>query len=635
METPIVEILKKYWHHQSFRSLQEDIIQSVISGRDTIALLPTGGGKSICFQVPGMYLDGVCLVISPLIALMRDQVDNLKKRGIKAVAVNSSLNHREIDTALDNAVYGSTKFLYVSPERLKTDMFLARLPKMKVALLAIDEAHCISQWGHDFRPAYREIAAIRELIPKVPVIALTATATPKVVHDIAEQLALRDPAIYQKSFTRSNLIYVVQKETHKLARTINVVKRVGGTGIVYCSSRLETVRQANLLRANGISALPYHAGMDSKARRETQEMWIGNKAQIVVATNAFGMGIDKPDVRFVIHLDLPQSVEAYFQEAGRAGRDEKTAYATMFITDEDTERLKERVRSQVPERETLLQVYKALSNYYQLALGSLKLDSVAFDLADFCKKFSFKQSLTLQALKMLEQAGYITLSEAVFTPSYITFLIQNKDLYSFEVGHPKFEALIHLLLRGFEGVFDQPTRINEEKIARMLRVKPEDVRDQLRYLRELRVLHYQEQTDLPFITFPSHRVRAEELIIDKNMLRDYQERMLGKMQSVVNYVQNGLVCRSRQLVAYFGESSSDDCGRCDTCLNKKKRIPQAEFDQIRKALEEELTAEARPLNNLLTAKAFPEESVLIVLRWLIDGDLARVGDENMVQMGKL
>jgi ATP-dependent DNA helicase RecQ len=634
MDTPVVEILKKYWGHQSFKPLQEDIIQSVISGKDTIALLPTGGGKSICFQVPGLYFEGLCIVVSPLIALMRDQVDNLKKRGIKAVAVNSSLTHREIDTALDNAVYGDPKFLYVSPERLKTDMFIARLPKMKVALLAIDEAHCISQWGHDFRPAYREIAKLREIIPRVPVVALTATATPRVVSDIAGQLAMKNPAIFQKSFTRSNLIYVIQKEHHKLARTLNAIKRIGGSGIVYCSSRLETVRQANLLRANGVAALPYHAGMDSKARRETQDLWVSNKAQVVVATNAFGMGIDKPDVRYVIHLDLPQSMEAYFQEAGRGGRDEKTAYAIMLINDEDVLRLQERVQSQVPEKETLIQVYKALSNYYQLALGSIKLDSVAFDLAAFSKKYNMKPALTLQALKMLEQAGYITLSEAVFTPSYITFLLQSKALYSFEVGHPTFEPLIHFLLRSYEGVFDQPTRINEENIARNLKTTAEKVREQLRHLKELRVMEYQEQTDLPFITFPAHRVKADELIIDREMLKDYHERMLGKMQSMANYAQNSLVCRSRQLVAYFGESSADDCGRCDVCLSRKKRIDRAAFDKIRTAIESELSGEGKSLNELKSIKAFPEEDALIVLRWLTDNAKVKVSDELLLKMAE-
>jgi ATP-dependent DNA helicase RecQ len=626
MDNSVVDILKKYWGHQSFRPVQEDIIRSVISGRDTLALLPTGGGKSVCFQVPGMYLPGVCIVISPLIALMRDQVDNLKKKGIKATAINSSLNYKEIDAALDNAVYGDTKFLYLSPERLKTDIFQARLAKMKVGLIAIDEAHCISQWGHDFRPAYREIAALRESLPQVPIVALTATATPQVADDICEQLAMKNPARFQKSFTRENLIYVVQTESHKLARMLNIIRRMGGAGIVYCTSRGETVRQANLLRANGIAALPYHAGMDSKARRETQELWLENKVQVVVATNAFGMGIDKPDVRFVIHTDLPHSIEAYFQEAGRGGRDEKTAYAVMLLTDEDVHSSRERVRNQVPRREDVVQVYRALANHLQLALGSNMLRPIPFDLPSFCKKYQLKPALTLQCFKVLELEEYLQMSDAFWNPATLQFRIRGQALYNFEVGNPKLEPLLHFLLRSYEGLFDQPVRIYEDAIARALKVNTAQIKEHLKHLHELRIVDYQEQTDLPMLTITRERVKPDTMTLRPKVLQSMRERIEGKMEAMVRYATNPFVCRSKQLVSYFGESLAKPCGKCDVCLSANKKVSAMLFEQIRSALREELKPGAAPIGTLKTTKRFPQQEALHVLRWLIDNEEVNIND---------
>ncbi len=540
-----------------------------MAGRDTLALLPTGGGKSICFQVPAMAMEGVCIVISPLIALMNDQVQNLKKRGIPAIAINSSLSKTEIDHALDNAIYGNTKFIYLSPERLKSDIVLARLAKMKVSLIAVDEAHCISEWGHEFRPAYREIAEIRELLPQAPIIALTATATPDVELDIVEKLALREPQIFKKSFVRNNLIYVVAEETNKLSRMLNIIKKLGGSGIVYASTRKETLRQARLLRGNGISAIAYHGGMDYKARNEAQALWVANKAQVVVATNAFGMGIDKPDVRFVIHINLPPSVEAYFQEAGRGGRDGKTAYAIYLKDQYDVADLQQRVQAMIPEKIDIMRTYRALTNYFQLALGSKMGEPAPFDIKAFAKKYDLPAITTYHCLKILEYFEYISLTEAVFSPSKLQIRVGSQALYSFEVGHPKFENLLQLLLRSYEGLFDQYVRINENNIGVRLKLSAASVKEQLNYLQELRILRYEEQTDLPFISFPNERITPDALQLDKEYMRLREQRNRARMEAMVGYTANGLVCRSRQLVAYFGESKSTDCGRCDVCLRTK------------------------------------------------------------------
>lgn len=629
MENQLIDILKKFWGHQGFRPLQEEIVQSVLSGKDTMALLPTGGGKSICFQVPAMALEGVCIVISPLIALMNDQVHNLRLRGISAVAINSALSSREIDIALDNAVYGSVKFIYLSPERLQSDIVKVRIQKMKVALVAVDEAHCISEWGHDFRPAYRQIAEMRQLLPEVPVIALTATATQEVVEDIVGGLELKDPAIFRKSFTRPNLIYVVQKEQNRLSRLSNIVKKVGGSGIVYVPTRRETVRMAHLLRSNGIGAMPYHGGMDYKERSEAQELWIKNKSQVVVATNAFGMGIDKPDVRFVVHIHLPQTIEAYFQEAGRAGRDGKQSYAIYLMEESDISYLRERVMGMIPDETTIVQTYRAVVNHLQLALGSKMEEAIPFDVSEFSKKYSLNPAVVVNSLKMLEYHRYLTLSDAIHSPSRIQFLLKSKELYSFEVTNPRFERLIQLLLRSYEGLFEQPVKINENNIGTRLKIASSTVKDLLNQLHQMRVVQYQEQTDLPFISFPTERIRPESILLDKEFIASQKHRYLTKMNAAIAYAENNLICRSIQLVSYFGDDSGVPCGKCDVCLaNKNKEIAEDLFYEIKAKIEGQLTAEPVQLYNLTVFSTYKEKDVLKVIQWMADNNEIFMNSEN-------
>jgi len=625
----LIDILKKYWGHQVFRPLQEDIVNSVLDGKDTLALLPTGGGKSVCFQVPAMAIEGVCIVVSPLIALMNDQVHNLRLRGISAIAINSSLSKREIDIALDNAVYGDLKFLYLSPERLKTDIVKVRIQKMKVSLLAIDEAHCISEWGHDFRPAYREIAEFRKLLPKIPVIALTATATTDVIADIIKQLDFKEPAIFKKSFARSNLIYVVQKEQNRLSRLNNIIKKLGGSGVVYVPTRRDTVNIAHLLRSNGIGAMPYHGGMEYKERSETQNLWIKNKAQVIVATNAFGMGIDKPDVRFVVHLHLPASIEAYFQEAGRAGRDGNRAYAIYLLEASDITSLQNRILGLIPEEKTIIQVYRALVNYLQLALGSSLIEAIPFDLSEFSKKYTFNPVAVYNSLKMLEYCEYLILSDAIHSPSKVQFLLKSKELYSFEVTQPRFERLIHLLLRSYEGMFEQPVRISENNIGSRLKIAAEKVKELLHQLHQMRVVQYQEQTDLPFIAFPKERLRPEGIILDREFINSQKNRLLSKMNAIIAYAENDLVCRSIQLVSYFGDKSAMPCGKCDVCIAlKKQNIEENLFIEIKKDLENELTKKPALLNEMAVFRKYKEQDVLQVIRWMADNDQIFINMEN-------
>jgi ATP-dependent DNA helicase RecQ len=568
----IHDILNTYWGYNAFRPLQEDIINSVLSGKDTLALLPTGGGKSICFQVPALAREGLCLVVSPLIALMKDQVENLKKRQIQAVALHSGMSRREIDITLDNCIYGDTKFLYLSPERLQTDLFLARVKKMKVNLLAIDEAHCISQWGYDFRPPYLQIAALREHLPGIPALALTASATPDVQEDIQEKLQFRQENIFRKSFARANLSYSVLPEEDKERKLLQILQNIPGTAVVYVRSRRKTQEIAAFLQRNSISATFYHAGLNHTERATRQQNWIDSGVRVMVATNAFGMGIDKPDVRVVVHLDLPENLESYYQEAGRAGRDEQKAYAVVLYNQADIDDLSQRVEMQFPEPGMLRNVYQALANYYQLATGSGEMASYDFDGEDFQKLYNLPVMSLHYSLKRLEDNGLLQLNEAFFQPSRLFLPVNNTELYKFQVSNPRFDLLLKVILRMYGGeLFANYQKISETQIAaKIQKTLPETVK-MLEYLHQNGMVLYEPQKDKPQLTFltPRHDIAKLPLNIQQMEARKKVQQL--RVDAMLAYAANTQRCRTLMLLDYFGETSDVACGVCDVCVKKKRQ----------------------------------------------------------------
>ncbi|WP_345951129.1 ATP-dependent DNA helicase RecQ [Mucilaginibacter sp. PAMB04274] len=565
----IAQILQHYWKHEAFRPLQQPIIESVMQGRDTLALLPTGGGKSVCYQVPALAMEGICLVISPLIALMKDQVDGLKAKGIEAIAIVSGMGKREVDIALDNCIYGPVKFLYLSPERLMSDLVRERIKYMKVNLIAVDEAHCISQWGYDFRPPYLHVADLRQLHPKVPILALTATATAEVKDDIQDKLLFRERNVFQQSFERQNISYRVQHEENKLRRMLEVARSVNGSGIVYVRSRKETTELARFFNENGIPADYYHAGLSGDLRTARQEQWKNNHIRIIVATNAFGMGIDKPDVRYVMHKDLPESLEAYYQEAGRAGRDEQKAYAVLFYNEND--RLKQQRKFEVafPTVEEIKQVYHYLANYYQLAYGAGEGMSFDLDLADFSSRFKLDALKSLNALKFLEQGEYLSFNESVFLPSRFQFEIGHEELYNFQIQNPAWDPFIKTLLRSYGGAFENYTRMREFDIARRTNLSVQQVTDAMQQLNDFSVLTYLPQTDKPQVTYLKPRQTSDHLWIDRQYLENRKAVYRKKMEAMLGYVTHNQ-CRSQQLLAYFNELNAPKCGVCDVCRREKQ-----------------------------------------------------------------
>ncbi|MGK7396946.1 MAG: RecQ family ATP-dependent DNA helicase [Candidatus Cyclobacteriaceae bacterium M3_2C_046] len=616
-----VEILRKYWGYEQFRPLQEDIIRSVIAGNDTLALLPTGGGKSICFQVPGLMLEGICLVISPLIALMKDQVEQLKKRNIPAAAIYSGLTQREIDILLDNCIYGNIKFLYVSPERLKTELFIERVKKMKVGLLAVDEAHCISQWGYDFRPPYLEIADFRQYLPEAEMIALTATATGEVKADIQEKLNFRQNKVFQKSFARANLSYAVRFEEDKEKKLIEVIQKVPGTAIVYVRSRKRTLEIARFLSKHKISADFYHAGLTNEERSVKQDRWIKNKTRVIVSTNAFGMGIDKPDVRLVVHMDLPENLEAYYQEAGRAGRDEKKAYALILVHEKDILDLQKKVLQSTPSVEYLRKVYQCLANYYKIAVGSNLLTSYDFDLNDFSKTYKLNLLEAYQAIKKLEMEGLIQLNQTFYNPSKLYFSVDKKNLYQFQVANAQLDNVIKALLRLYGGeIFSGFQKISEPQLAKMLHITTKEVEEKLQYLHQTEIAIYDKMKEKPQLTFITPRFDASKLPIDKNLLEHRRQNAIQKMEAVVHYVKHQFRCRTQLLLEYFEEISYQKCGVCDICVSQKKTIFQSEqLSQTRKDLLDLLNEREYPVNELI--RLMPgsnRETALSIIRRMID-----------------
>jgi ATP-dependent DNA helicase RecQ len=628
----IHQVLTKYWGYTSFRPVQEEIITSVMEGKDTLALLPTGGGKSICFQVPALAQDGICIVISPLIALMKDQVDNLQKKGISAIAITSAMYKREIDIALDNCIYGQVKFLYLSPERLRSDIVQARIKKMNVSLIAVDEAHCISQWGYDFRPSYLEIALLRDIHPKVPVLALTATATTEVVTDIQEKLKFKKENVLQRSFERRNLAYVVVKEEDKYSRLMKVVQNVGGTGVVYVRNRRKTQDTSELLRQSGIKSDFYHAGLPPAHRSQRQEAWIKNRTQVIVSTNAFGMGIDKPDVRFVVHLDLPDSLEAYFQEAGRAGRDEKKAYAVLLYTDADVQDLQQNVELSFPSLDEIRQTYQALANYYQLATGSGGDASYDFDITLFCQKYNLQPVTVFNSIKFLEKEGYLLATEALYQPSRVHFTVSKEELYKFQVANVTYDPFIKLLLRSYGGMFDNYVKISESEIANRGNIDRSRVIDLLQKLQRSEILSYIPQTNLPQIVFTQPRVDAKTLHISKQHLEERKAIAKKRMEWMIDYVTSRHRCRSQSLLAYFGETETHRCGICDVCLERNKLdLTDLDFDSISRQVQLLLVREPMQLEKLVgSIQGYKEDRAIKVIRWLLDNGKLEYDEEQKV-----
>lgn len=563
-----LEALKNYWGFDSFRNPQLEIIQSVLQGKDTLGLLPTGAGKSICFQVPVLCQEGIGIVISPLIALMNDQVQNLQKKGIAAVALHSALSKSEIDILLDQCIDGQFKFLYLSPERLRSNIVLERIKQMDVNLIAIDEAHCISQWGYDFRPAYLEIKAIREILPRVPILALTATATSKVMDDIIEKLELKNPSLFRISFERKNLHYLVFPEENKLRRMLNIFAKVPGSAVVYVRNRRQTEEIAKYLNEQNISADFYHAGLNFQQRNATQEAWINNHKRVIVATNAFGMGIDKPDVRSVVHLDLPDSLEAYYQEAGRAGRDGALAYATVLYGQHDIDDLQRKTADAQLKVDDIRRVYDLLFQYYSIAFGSGQHQHFNFDIVEFCQQYSVSIYTVIQVLRYLERAKLLELSDEAYNPSRVHILLNTSDLYAFQVANIQLDPLIKTMLRSYSGLFDQYVNIHEHELSRRLGLRPVDVREQLKQLHNYQVLEYIQGNKKPIMQFLTARVNAKDLMIDHRFIEERNKNTHEKTEAMIHYLK-AKQCRSQLLLAYFDQLDARPCGTCDYCISAK------------------------------------------------------------------
>ena len=629
------EILKQYWGYDSFRDLQEEIITSIGEGKDTLGLMPTGGGKSITFQVPALAQEGICIVITPLIALMKDQVQNLRKREIKALAIYSGMTRQEILTALENCIFGNYKFLYISPERLDTEIFRTKLRSMKVSMITVDESHCISQWGYDFRPAYLKIAEIRELLPEVPVLALTATATPEVVTDIQARLKFREGNVFRMSFERKNLAYIVRKTDNKTKELLYILQRISGSAIIYVRNRRRTKEITELLMNEGITADFYHAGLDNAVKDLRQKRWQSGEVRVMVATNAFGMGIDKPDVRIVLHLDLPDSPEAYFQEAGRAGRDGEKAYAVILYSKSDKITLHKRVVDTFPDKEYILNVYEHLQYYYQMAMGDGFQCIREFNLEEFCRKFKYFPVPVDSALKILTQAGYLEYTDEQDNSSRILFTIRRDELYKLREMGKEAEALIQSILRSYTGVFTDYAYISEESLAVRTGLTRQQIYNILVTLTKRRIVDYIPRKKTPYIIYTRERLELRFLHIPASVYEERKARYEARIKAMEEYVTTENICRSRMLLRYFGEKNEHNCGQCDVCLSKRAtdNLSEKSYEEVKRQILNLLSHS--PLTPAETADQIKAEKEDIgqVIRYLLDEGELKMQD-GMLHISK-
>ena len=629
------EILKQYWGYDSFRDLQEEIITSIGEGKDTLGLMPTGGGKSITFQVPALAQSGLCIVITPLIALMKDQVQNLRKRGIKALAIYSGMTRQEIVTALENCIFGDYKFLYISPERLDTEIFRIKLRSMKVSMITVDESHCISQWGYDFRPAYLKIAEIRELLPGVPVLALTATATPEVVKDIQSRLNFREENVFRMSFERKNLAYIVRKTDNKTGELLHILKRIDGSAIIYVRNRRRTKEITELLMQEGITADFYHAGLDNAVKDLRQKRWQNGEIRVMVATNAFGMGIDKPDVRIVLHIDLPDSPEAYFQEAGRAGRDGLKAYAVILYAKSDKMTLHKRVADTFPEKEYILQVYEHLQYYYQMPMGDGFQCIREFNLEEFCRKFKYFPVPVDSALKILTQAGYLEYTDEQDNASRILFTIRRDELYKLREMGTEAETLIQTILRSYTGVFTDYAYISEDTLAIRTGLTRQQIYNILVTLTKRRIVDYIPHKKTPYIIYTRERLELRYLHIPASVYEERKARYEARIKAMEEYVTSESVCRSRMLLRYFGEKNEHNCKQCDVCLNRHETdcLPEDSFREMRKQILELLARKSLPPAGIANAIEAEREDISRVIQYLLEEGELKMQD-GMLHISK-